>query len=222
VVALLAVIAVLGVASCDLMGSTSESNENVTVQFLLKDAFSTSTQALSNNPTWSVAEARITEVVFGYDTSTGSFSDTVPTTSKLDLLTGEADPALPGYTLEPGTYESVYFGAELYDEDTTPSIYLEGEWEGTPIRVVFISGEVFEAVAGTLTVEEGETYEISVVLDPDEWFSSMSDADLNGAKVGEDGVIELSDSSNGDLFDTHIAANIDTATQAVLPGGTPD
>jgi hypothetical protein len=219
---MLAVIAVLGVASCDLMGSTSETNENVTVQFLLKDAFSTSTQALSNNPTWSRAEARITEVVFGYDTSTGDFSDTVPTTSKLNLLTGEADPALPGYTLEPGTYTSVYFGAELYDEDTTPSIYLEGEWEGTPIRVVFISGEVFEAVAGSLTVEEGETYEISVVLDPDEWFSSMSDADLANATVGDEGVIELSDSSNGDLFDNNIAAKIDTATQAVLPGGTPD
>lgn len=220
---MLAVIGVVALASCDLLGSGGSTEpDNVTVQFMLEDSYSASSQSLTNNPTWSVAEARITEIVFGYDTSTGGFSDTVASTSKINLLTGEADPPLPGYTLEPGTYESVEFGAELLDDGTTPSILLEGEWEGNKIRVVFISGEVFEAVAGTLTVEEGEAYEINVVLDPDQWFSTMDDSDLNDATVGSDGYIELSDESNADLFDTHFAEALDKATQAILPGGTPD
>lgn len=219
--ATVALLSVVVLGGCNLFGTS----DNVTVDFMLKSAYTsptTSARALSNNPVWTRAEARITEIVFGYDNETaGGFSETVPVESTINLLTGEATPPLPSYDLAPGTYQSVEFGAELLDDGSTPSILLEGEWEGTPIRVVFISGEVFEAVAGTLVVNRGDIYPISVLLDPDSWFSSLSDGDLSSATV-ENGFIEISENSNTTLFDEHFAARVDDATQAILPGGTPD
>lgn len=219
--AIVALLSVVALGGCNLFGT----GDNVTVDFMLKSAYSSpsaSARALTTNPVWTTAEVRITEIVFGYDDGADGFSETVPIDSTINLLTGEATPSLPSYNLVPGTYESVYFGAELLDDGSTPSILLEGTWEGNPIRVVFISGEVFEAVAGTLVVNEGETYPINVLLDPDQWFSSLTDTDLNTATVGDDGYIEISDSSNTTLFDAHFAERVDDATQAVLPGGTLD
>jgi hypothetical protein len=219
---IVALLSVFALGGCNLFGN----GDNVTVDFMLKSAYtspaaSARAVALTEYPVWTTAEVKMTEIVFGYDDGADGFSDTVPVESTINLLTGTATPALPSYNLTPGTYESVYFGAELLDDGSTPSILLEGSWQGTPIRVEFISGEVFEAVAGTLTVNEGDLYPITVLLDPDFWFSSMSDADLEEA-VLTDGVIVISDSSNTTLFNAHFAARVDDATQAILPGGTPD
>ncbi len=203
-------------AGCSLFNSEPV----VSTKFVLHP--SVTSRALTELPVWTTAEARITEIVFDYDGPDGSVSVTEPSLSVVNLLTGVSEPALPSFVLTPGVYRSVNFGAELLDDGSTPSILLEGTWNGNNIRVVFISGEVFEAVAGELTVEAGQNYEIQVVLNPDDWFSSMTDADLQNADVGTDGFIEISDSRNSALFDTHFAARVDDATQTVLPGGTPE
>ncbi len=216
VVAIIAAAAVLG--GCNWGGDST-----LSLDFTLHPT--ARSRALSELPVWTTAEVRITEIVLDYDGPDGSESFTEPVGSVVNLLDGTSDPALPSFVLGPGTYESINFGAELLDDGSTPSILLEGTWNGTPIRVVFISGEVFEAVAGKLVVAPGETLDISVVLNPDDWFSSLTDADLENAEVGGDGFIEISETApepNATLFDTHFAGRVDDATQTVLPGGTPD
>jgi hypothetical protein len=207
-----------------ILAGCSDGTDSLSLRFELHpDAASrTGSRALTNLPQWTKAEARITEIVLDYTGPSGTVSYTEPSTSVVNLLTGVADPELPTFTLGPGTYQSINFGAELLDDGATPSILLEGTWNNEPIRVEFISGEVFEAEAGTLIVEPGTNYEIQVILDPDFWFSSLSDSDLTNAAKDAEGVIVISDNLNGALFDTHFATKVDEATQSVLPGGTPD
>ena len=227
VVLVLVLVVAAAISGCDL-GIGPSTNSALALRLVLhpdvasRTFASTATLALNTWPVWTTAVARLTEIVLDYEGPTGSFSYTEPSVSAVDLLTGTSERALPSFSLQPGVYHSINFGAELLDDGATPSILLEGTWSGTPIRVVFISGEVFEAVAETLVVEEGEVYEIRLVLNPDDWFSSMTDADLAGADVGDDGFIEISENRNADLFDTHFAERVDDATQAVLPGGTPE
>lgn len=202
-----------------LTGCNWGGQSTLSMNFTLHSA--STSRALTSLPVWTKAEVQITEIVLDYDGPDGSVSVTEPVESVVNLLNGTSDPPLPSFELGPGTYESINFGAELLDDGTTPSILLEGTWEGTDIRVVFISGEVFEAVAGTLVVAPGESLDVSVVLNPDDWFATFSDTDLQEADV-IDGVIEISENLNGDLFDKHFAGKVDDATQTVLPGGTPD
>lgn len=213
----IAIAGILSLGSCGLLGFGAS---DLSVSFRLADSSAPSAQALTTNPEWTVAEARITEIVFDHDIGDDSVSYTEPTVSTVNLITGESEPPLPSYTLEPGTYKSLNFGAELLDNGTDPSIKLEGSWNGQDIRVIFKSGEVFESFADELIVEPGQEYAIEVVLDPDQWFSTMSDSDLENADTGADGVIEISPTANDSLYDAHFAPALDQSTQVVFPGGT--
>lgn len=205
---------------CGMFSNNDTSEGSVSISFEMDPTVAA--RALTNLPSWSTAEVRISGISFDYTVGTEiiMFDETV--SSVVNLLTGESDPALPGFNLEPGTYEGLSFGADLADDGVTPSILLEGDWNGTPIRVVFLSGETFEAEGDILVVEPDTQYEVKVVLDPDIWFNSITDEMLTNATVGEDGFIELSDSSNATIFDEYFAEALDVATEGVLPGSTAD
>lgn len=218
-VALSALLMIISFVSCD-MGGSSDDTPDVTVTAKLHPT--SNGRALTNLPVWTKAEVRVIEVELEYDGPNGHFNYEEPIVSTIDLITGDASPSLPAFVLEPGTYKDIELDIELSDDSVTPSILLEGIWEERLIRIKFHMGEEFEAVAGTLIVLEGSSYDLELILNPDDWLSTLSDSDISGATVGNDGYIEFSDSSNEAIFNTHFAGKVDDATEAVLPGGTPD
>lgn len=162
----------------------------------------------------------IAEVVFdGSFASGGSVSKSIGRFSKIDFATGVAEPSIDDITIPSGTYQDVYLGIELRDEDAQPSIVMEGTYTRTdntevPIRFEFNSGEVFEAESDEIVVVEAEeVVTAKIVFDPYVWFSVVSANMLDNANVNGEGVIVISESRNEAIFDL-VADRLDVSTDS--------
>jgi len=174
---------------------------------------------------------KIVEIVFDGTLVTGdSTSRTLAISSTIDFKTGVANPVLE-MEIPAGTYSDLNLGIELRDEDSLPSIVMEGTFtrnggEVVPIKFEFNSGEVFEAESTQeVTVSMDRDVLSIIVFDPDVWFSVVPDIALDNASLTDgvifidetlkDGVIVISETSNAAIFDL-VADRLDISTQAVF------
>ncbi len=164
----------------------------------------------------------IREVVFDGDLVGGeSKSITHSRLFVYDFGTGESSPEENVIDLPPGTYNDIYLGIELQDENDDPSLVLEGTYEKEadgqvyPVRFEFNSGEVFEAEAAKGTIPPNTPAIAKITFDPHAWFSKVSFNRLENAKVNNNGVIVISEESNEAIFDL-VADGLDQATEVVF------
>lgn len=155
----------------------------------------------------------VDEVVFDADApdETIEIEDTVRT--KVDALSGSADPDVVGIQLDPGCYGSPYLGVEMWDEGPEPALVLEGSLDGVPIRFVFDSAEVFEAESDSVLVADGTVQDVTFTLDPQRWFNRV---DASRLALGNDGVAEISETMNAAVFD-RVADELDKTTDGRFP-----
>lgn len=157
---------------------------------------------------------QVREVVFDADGPDESISLTVEQKVEADLTEGTFEDLVP-IELTPGTYGSPYLGVEIWDDGPEPGLVLEGSLDGTPLRFVFNSGEVFEAEAEQVEIPEGEVRAVELTLDPSAWFVDVEVSELT---LDESGVAVISETSNASVFD-EVADRLDETTDGVFPGG---
>lgn len=164
----------------------------------------------------------VSEIVFDGDVvGGGSISRTVERFSQIDFATGISNPPLEDVQIPAGQYSFVNLGVELRDEDSQPSIIMEGTFTRSdasvvPVRFEFNSGEVFEAeTSQQVTVSEDQTVLSRIVFDPNVWFSVVSDQALENANLDTGGVIVISENSNAPIFDL-VADRLDVSTESVF------
>ena len=181
----------------------------------------TSSSRLNQNLNFASGYIWVIEVEFDGTLDNGSLvSRTVGRSSKIDFATGIATPSLDDITIPVGTYNYVNLGVELRDEDSQPSIVMEGTYTHTdssiiPIRFEFNSGEVFEAeTSQQVEVGTNQTVLSKIVFDPQVWFSVISTDALDNA-VLTDGTIIISQTKNASIFDL-VADRLDVSTESVF------
>lgn len=172
----------------------------------------------ANTLTFHSGKIVIREVVFDGDTGGQSVSRTIEQIATIDYSTGKVTPEI--YVQVPaGEYTSVNLGVELQDENSKPSVIIEGTFvnsqnKSIPVRFEFNSGEVFEADAARVTIHEGADIVGKITFDAIDWFSVVSASELEDATL-TNGVIVISETKNSDIFDK-VADRLDVATQAVF------
>lgn len=120
-----------------------------------------------------------------------------------------------------GTYNDIYLGIELLDENDNPSLVISGTYEKAadgqvyPLRFEFNSGEVFEAEAASGTILPDTPATAKITFDPHAWFAGVSFNRLENASVNSEGVIVISETSNAAIFDL-VADGLDLSTEAVF------
>ncbi len=92
--------------------------------------------------------------------------------------------------------------------------YTNSDDEIIPIRFEFNSGEVFEADAASVVLEEGTDVVAKITFDALSWFSTISAAQLDNAILTE-GTIIISETKNANIFDI-VADKLDVDTEAVF------
>jgi uncharacterized lipoprotein YbaY len=213
----LLVLFVTVLASC----SKDDANSDVNVRLAVTTtSSSTATQSrlAANDLVFTSGTITIREVVFDGDNGSVSVSRTHEQIADIDYATGTITPAVV-VSVPAGDYTSVNLGIELQDENSTPSVVIEGTYTHTngdviPIRFEFNSGEVFEANATSVVLEEGTDVVGKITFDAISWFSTVTAAQLDNA-VLTNGTIIVSSTSNANIF-TIVADRLDVDTEAVF------
>jgi len=158
------------------------------------------------------------EVVFDADrVSDGrSISVTHEQVATLNFATGEITPPI-SVDVPAGEYKDVYLGIEIQDVNEVPGIVIEGTYTTTanvvrPIRFEFNSGEVFEAEAERVVLNEKTNVVTRISFDPQYWFGTITAQQLDNATV-TNGRILISETSNVAIFNI-VAQRIDDRTEA--------
>ena len=212
------VICVSFITSCS---SDDNNSSDVNIRLaIITTSSSTSTQSrfTTNNLEFTSGIITIREVVFDGDNGNISVSRTVEQIAVIDYATGTITPDVI-VTVPAGTYTSINLGIELQDENSTPSVVIEGTYTNSddeiiPIRFEFNSGEVFEADATSVVLVEGTNVVAKITFDALSWFSTISAVQLDNASLTE-GTIIISETKNANLFDI-VADRLDVETQAVF------
>lgn len=180
-----------------------------------------SSSRINENLNFTTGYVWVSEIVFYGTLESGNFVNrNVERFSKIDFETGIASPSLDDVTIPAGTYNDVYLGVELRDEDSQPSVIMEGTYTHSdssiiPIRFEFNSGEVFEAeTSQQVVVNENETALSKIVFDPQVWFSVVSTNMLDNANL-TDGTIIISGTKNEAIFDL-VADRLDVSTESTF------
>jgi len=219
----LALICTLVICVSLITSCSSDDNDNSDVNIRLAvntTSSSTSTQSrfAPNDLEFTSGSITIREVVFDGDNGTVSISRTREQIAVIDYATGTITPEVI-VTVPAGTYTSVNLGIELQDENSTPSVVIEGTYTNSndeiiPIRFEFNSGEVFEADAASVVLVEGTDVVGKITFDALSWFSPVSAAQLDNATLTA-GTIIISETSNSNIFDI-VADKLDVDTEAVF------
>ncbi|MFW5820942.1 MAG: hypothetical protein ACOCWA_06610 [Bacteroidota bacterium] len=217
------VIAVILIAGFSFYGCEKENdNPNGLITFKVNTTSSNTVNlkstAAANDLVFNSGTITIREVVFDGDTDTLSVSRTIEQIASIDYATGDVSPEIV-IEVPAGEYSSVNLGVELQDENSEPSVVIEGTYTNssgvaTPIRFEFNSGEVFEATAPAVNIEAGANLIGKITLDAASWFSTVSSSDLDEATL-TDGKIIVNSTSNPDIFDI-VADKLDVDTQAIF------
>ncbi len=219
----LALICTLVICVSLITSCSSDDNDNSDVNIRLAvntTSSSTSTQSrfAPNDLEFTSGSITIREVVFDGDNGTVSISRTREQIAIIDYATGTITPEVV-VTVPAGTYTSVNLGIELQDENSTPSVVIEGTYTNSndeiiPIRFEFNSGEVFEADAASVVLVEGTDVVGKITFDALSWFSTVSAAQLDNATLTA-GTIIISETINSNIFDI-VADKLDVDTEAVF------
>lgn len=209
-----------------LMGCSEENNVTldkgrITLQVSTTSSSSSIVNGRVNNAnklSFTKGKIRFREVVFDGDLGTRTISVTHEQIAFIDYATGNISPKV-FIDVNPGDYKNVNLGIEIQDEDSEPSIVIEGTYISSeevsiPVRFEFNSGEVFEADAESVTITGGSNIVGKITFDALDWFSVVSVGSLDNATL-TDGVMIISETSNTDIFDK-VADRLDVATQAVF------
>jgi len=213
----LLVLFVTVLASC----SKDDANSDVNVRLAVTTtSSSTATQSrlAPNDLVFTSGTITIREVVFDGDNGSVSVSRTHEQIADIDYATGTITPVVV-VSVPEGTYTSVNLGIELQDENSSPSVVIEGTYTHTngdviPIRFEFNSGEVFEANAASVELVEGTDVVGKITFDAISWFSTVTAAQLDNA-VLTDGTIIISGTNNANIFNI-VADKLDVDTEAVF------
>ncbi|MBN4085164.1 hypothetical protein JYT89_02345 [Flavobacteriaceae bacterium AH-315-B10] len=205
-------------ASCS---SDDNDSSDVNVRLAVNTtSSSTATQSrlAPNDLVFTSGTITIREVVFDGDNGSVSVSRTHEQIADIDYATGIITPAVV-VSVPEGTYTSVNLGIELQDENSSPSVVIEGTYTHTngdviPIRFEFNSGEVFEANAASVILVEGTDVVGKITFDAISWFSTVTATQLDNATLTE-GVIIISGTNNATIFDI-VADKLDVDTEAVF------
>lgn len=139
----------------------------------------------------------------------------------IDFATGATTPDLSDLVFPVGTYSEIEVELELQDENSLPSVVIEGTFTDAndqthPIRFEFNSGETFEVEKeGQITFGEGASVLAEVTFDPGVWFAGVTTEKLSAATKNNDGVIVISETSNAQIFDI-VADGLDLATEVEI------
>lgn len=164
---------------------------------------------------------RIAEIQFEAETDSDSIEVNWEQDVIMDFATGLTTPDLSALTFPRGTYREVEVEVELLDENSVPSIVINGTFtdsnNGThPIRFEFNSGETFEVEKeGTITFGEGDRVLSQITFNPVAWFSGVSSAALESATKDSSGVIVISSTHNTRIFNI-VADGLDVATEVEI------
>lgn len=174
--------------------------------------------AVANDLSFTKGTITIREVVFDGENDSQSVSRTIEQVADIDYSTGAVSPEVI-VEVPVGDYTSVNLGIELQDENSDPSVVIEGTYinsEGMniPVRFEFNSGEVFEANAERVSIEAGADIVGKITFDALDWFSVITPDQLDNAAL-TDGVMVISDTQNTSIFSA-VADRLDVATQAVF------
>ncbi len=167
------------------------------------------TQALSALPNWSSGKVIITNIQFEYQGAETTIVKTVEAESTLDLSTGTANPPLPAVTLEPGLYKKAKFKVHLKPEAL--NFEINGTWQGNNIRIENDHQEDIHAKTEEFLVEPGKVYGVKIVVKPNSLLNveSLNDSTLQNATKDSNGIIVISKTSNGDIYNSYIKNNLD-------------
>ena len=124
----------------------------------------------------------------------------------IDLATGNATPALPKVFVEAGTYKDAEMDVDLYEKNDTPPLIVMGDYthsnnEVIPLRFEYDGDELFEAEADEITLDNAESAQAVLLLDPIFWFSTVPTNLLDNAVIGPDNVILISENSNSEIYE---------------------
>lgn len=139
----------------------------------------------------------------------------------IDFATGESTPDVSGLSFTPGTYVEARVELELRDENSNPSIILNGTYmdaneQSHSVRFEFNSGETFEVErAGSITFGAGASAVAQVTFDPRVWFAGVTSQMFANATKDNSGVIVVSETSNANIFDI-VADGLDLATEVEI------
>ena len=164
---------------------------------------------------------RITAIQFEAETDNDSIEVNWEQNVVIDFATGSTSPDLSALTFPVGTYREVEVEIELLDENTYPSIVINGTFTDSnnnthPIRFEFNSGETFEVEKeGTVTFGEGDRVLSQVVFNPGAWFAEVSSAELEAATKDSSGVIVISSTQNSKIYNI-VADGLDVATEVEI------
>jgi hypothetical protein len=174
--------------------------------------------AAVNNLVFTSGSITFREVVFDADRADTdqSISVTHEQIAVLDFATGVITPAV-NIKVPAGTYNDVYLGIEIQDEGDKPGIVIEGTYTNSdnvvkPIRFEFNSGEVFEAEADSVVLNENTNVVTRITFDPQYWFATITASQLDNATM-TGGRILISATSNVNIFSI-VAERLDDRTEA--------
>ncbi|MFD0992402.1 hypothetical protein [Tenacibaculum geojense] len=204
--------------------SEDEVSTNARVKLVVNTTSNTSgTQlrsSIQNQLNFSSGYITIREVVFdGENQSTNqSISRSHEQIASVNYQTGAISPELI-VTVPGGLYSNVNLGIELQDDTSNPSVVIEGSYtnsnnEELPIRFEFNSGEVFEANAQTVMINNNADIVGKITFDAISWFSTVTAEQLDSA-ILTNGVIVISSTSNTEIFSI-VADKLDVDTEAVF------
>ncbi len=217
--------AILGfiLVSCGEDEGTEPTGASVTLQFNpVNTASSVSAGRLeANTLAFTSGTIRLTQIQFEAETDSDSIEVDIEQVVEIDFATGETTPNLDHLTFPAGTYNEVEVELELLDENSTPSIVIEGTYTDAndqthPIRFEFNSGETFEVEKeGQIVIAEGTSVIAEIEFDPGVWFAGVTREELSQATKNNDGVIVISENSNAEIFDI-VADGLDVATEVEI------
>jgi len=159
------------------------------------------------------------EIEFEAETEEGdSIEVNIEQIVEVDYATGATSPDISNLVFPMGTYVEARVELELQDENSDPSVVVEGTFTDAdevahPIRFEFNSGETFEVEKeGNVVFGESAMIIAEITFDAEAWFAGVTIGQLTAATKNSDGVIVISETSNPDIFDI-VADGLDLATE---------
>lgn len=161
---------------------------------------------------------KLSHIQFEAETSSGdSIEADIEQLIVIDFATGQTTPDLSSLVFPAGTYSEVEVELELIDENSAPSLVIEGTFTDRndvahPIRFEFGSGETFEVIrTGTVSFPPDSRVLAEVQFNPGQWFIDVTSADLEAAVKNTAGVIVISEISNTSIYGV-VGDGLDLAT----------
>lgn len=139
------------------------------------------------------------------DGATLPTSITTSVVTTVNLFTGVSTPQVVTTEITSGNYTNIGISMELQDNGVDDNIILQGIYTRSdntqvPIRFLFNSGEVFEAVLASYFFEGGTSTTCWLQLNPNGWFSIIPRDDLDNGVLDGSGVMVISENSNTDIY----------------------